>query len=113
VLYYFAENLSVREREFAERLSASGISAEDAAAEVAAAIQRAFSYAAWADKYDGRVHATTFRNAMNEPKVGLVAPTEAPLLVFSLVPAVATAIPVAVPSERHPLRLLISSGVRP
>jgi aldehyde dehydrogenase (NAD+) len=78
---------------------------------VRAAIRRAFYYAAWADKYDGAVHATPFRNvtiAMNEPVgvLGLVSPVEAPLLGFlSLVlPAVAMGnTVVAVPSERWPL----------
>jgi aldehyde dehydrogenase (NAD+) len=112
VLYYFAENLAAREKEFSERLALlTGGTAEEAAREVSASIQRAFTYAAWADKYDGRVHATPFRNvtlAMNEPLgvVGLVAPAEAPLLGFlSLVlPAVAMGnTVVAVPSERWPL----------
>jgi len=112
VLYYVAENLAVREREFAERLRALTGSSEDAAAlEVRASIRRAFVYAAWADKYDGRVHATPIRNvtlAMNEPigVLGLVAPSEAPLLGFlSLVlPAAAMGHSVvAVPSERWPL----------
>jgi aldehyde dehydrogenase (NAD+) len=112
VLYYFAENLAAREKEFVERLGTlTGGPPTAAAGEVAAAIQRAFSYAAWADKYDGRVHATPFRNvtlAMNEPigVLGLVCPVEAPLLGFlSLVlPAVAMGnTVVAVPSERWPL----------
>jgi aldehyde dehydrogenase (NAD+) len=110
VLYYFAENLAIREQEFVARLSSLS-SLASPSAEVAASIQRAFAYAAWADKYDGRVHATPFRNvtlAMNEPigVMGLVAPTEAPLLGFlSLVlPAVAMGnCVVAVPSERWPL----------
>jgi aldehyde dehydrogenase (NAD+) len=112
VLYYLAENLAVREREFVERIVAlTAAGPERAAREVSAAIQRAFGYAAWADKYDGRVHATPFRNvtlAMNEPigVLGLVAPAEAPLLGFlSLVlPAVAMGNTViAVPSEQSPL----------
>ncbi|HEX7025583.1 MAG TPA: aldehyde dehydrogenase family protein [Gemmatimonadales bacterium] len=112
VLYYLAENLAVRESEFAERLRAlTGAAADAAAREVAESIQRAFCYAAWADKFDGRVHATPFRNvtlAMNEPigVLGMVAPTEAPLLGFlSLVlPAVAMGnTVVAIPSERWPL----------
>jgi aldehyde dehydrogenase (NAD+) len=110
VLYYVAENLAVREREFAERLAVLGRSASPEA-EVRAAIERAFYYAAWADKYDGRVHHTPFRNvtlAMNEPigVLGLIAPDDVPLLGFlSLVlPAVAMGNPVvAVPSEPAPL----------
>ncbi|NOT10179.1 MAG: aldehyde dehydrogenase, partial [Gemmatimonadales bacterium] len=111
VLYYVGENLAAREKEFAERLASLTGSAEDAAIEVAAAVRRCFFYAAWADKYDGRVHQTPFRNvtlAMNEPVgvLGLIAPEEAPLLGFlSLVlPAVAMGnAVVAVPSERRPL----------
>jgi aldehyde dehydrogenase (NAD+) len=112
VLYYFAENLAIREREFVDRLTALTACPPAAAeAEVRASIQRGFAYAAWADKYDGRVHATPFRNvtlAMNEPigVMGLVAPSEAPLLGFlSLVlPAVAMGnCVIAVPSERWPL----------
>ena len=112
ILYYLAENLAVRESEFAARLCALCARTPDfAESEVRTCVQRAFSYAAWADKYDGRVHATPYRNvtlAMNEPVgvLGLVAPTEAPLLGFlSLVlPAVAMGnTVVAVPSERWPL----------
>ena len=110
VLYYFAENLAIREPEFVGRLTA--LTASNApSAEVRLAIERAFYYAAWADKYDGRVHHTPFRNvtlAMNEPigVLGLVAPVDQPLLGFlSLVlPALAMGNPVvAVPSERWPL----------
>ena len=109
VLYYLAENLAIREAEFTERLTT--LTGRDGSAEVRGAIERAFGYAAWADKYDGRVHATPFRNvtlAMNEPigVIGQVCPVEAPLLGFlSLVlPAVAMGnAVVAVPSERWPL----------
>jgi aldehyde dehydrogenase (NAD+) len=109
VLYYFAENLAVREEEFNARLAS--LSGSPATGEVRAAIERAFYYAAWADKYDGRVHNTPFRNvtlAMNEPigVLGLVAPIELPLLGFLslLLPALAMGNPVvAVPSERWPL----------
>jgi aldehyde dehydrogenase (NAD+) len=74
-------------------------------------IERIFSYAAWADKFDGAVHNPPFRNiaiAMNEPlgTMGIVCPREAPLLGFlSLVlPAIAMGNTViAVPSETYPL----------
>jgi aldehyde dehydrogenase (NAD+) len=109
VLYYFAENLAVRQAEFEGRLAALG-DGDAAAEEVRVAIERAFAYAAWADKYDGRVHHTPFRNvtlAMNEPigVIGIVAPEPAPLLgLLSLVlPAIAMGnAVVAVPSERGP-----------
>ena len=112
VLYYVAENLSARAREFEARLSRmTGASAEDAAREVEASIRRTFFYAAWADKYDGQVHSTRARFvtlAMNEPYgvMGLVCPDEAPLLalVSLLMPALAMGNrAVVVPSPVHPL----------
>jgi len=112
VLYYVAENLSARVGEFARRLrTMTGASARAAEAEVEASVRRAFFYAAYADKFDGAVHATRSRFvtlAMNEPwgVMGIVCPNEAPLLAFvSLVmPAVATGnCVVVVPSSCHPL----------
>jgi aldehyde dehydrogenase (NAD+) len=112
ILYYVAENLAVREAEFASRLGAmTAQTPESAAREVASAIARTFYYAAWADKYDGAVHATKSRHvtlAIPEPwgVMGIVCPDEAPLLAFiSLVmPALAVGNRVvAVPSERYPL----------
>ena len=112
VLYYLAENLAQRADEFAARIACmTGRQLGDARREVDASIARLFSYAAWADKYDGAVHQTPIRGvtlAMNEP-VGVIgiACTEAePLLGFvSLVgPAVAVGNTViAIPSEAHPL----------
>jgi aldehyde dehydrogenase (NAD+) len=110
VLYYCAENLSQRRDEVARRLSAA-VGAKQAAAELDLGIERIFSYAAWADKFDGAVHNPPFRNiaiAMNEPlgTMGIVCPREAPLLGFlSLVlPAIAMGNTViAVPSETYPL----------
>jgi aldehyde dehydrogenase (NAD+) len=110
VLYYFAENLAIRQEEFTARLT-SLTSPSSPAAEVRRAIERAFYYAAWADKFDGRVHATPFRNvtlAMHEPLgvLGVVAPEQAPLLGFLSVvlPAVAMGNSViALPSEPAPL----------
>jgi aldehyde dehydrogenase (NAD+) len=96
VLYYIAENLSARAEEFAKRLVAMGQKSKAAAEEVELSIRRIFYYAAQADKYDGRVHATHKRNvtlAMNEPfgVIGVLCPDDAPLLGFvSLVmPAIA------------------------
>ena len=110
VLYYVAENLSQRREEIVRRLAAA-VGAEQATAEVALGIERIFSYAAWADKFDGDVHNPPFRNvaiAMKEPvgTVGIVCPDEAPLLGFlSLVmPALAMGNTViAIPSESYPL----------
>ncbi len=110
VLYYVGENLSQRGDEIAARLSAV-VGKKQAQAEVSFGIERIFSYAAWADKYDGAVHNPPFRNvalAMKEPigTVGVVCPADAPLLGFlSLVmPAISTGNTViAIPSEKYPL----------
>lgn len=95
ILYYIAENLSARAAEFANRLDAMQGS-KTGAQEVDLTIQRLFTYAAWADKYDGRVHGVPIRGvalAMNEPVgvIGAVCPAEAPLLglVSSMAPAIA------------------------
>jgi aldehyde dehydrogenase (NAD+) len=112
VLYYVAENLSSRAKEFEERIVAmTGVSAKAAAEEVAVSIRRTFWYAAQADKFDGAVHATKSRHvtlAMNEAfgNMGILCPDEAPLLGFvSLVmPAISMGNRViVVPSSSHPL----------
>jgi aldehyde dehydrogenase (NAD+) len=112
ILYFLAENLQARHDEFAHRLRhLTGASEEHASREVDAAVSRLFTYGAWSDKYEGRVHLPPMRDvtlALNEPigVVGVACPDEAPLLSFvSLVmPAVAMGNRVvAIPSERHPL----------
>jgi aldehyde dehydrogenase (NAD+) len=110
VLYYLAENLSLRGEEIARGLAAV-VGAKQAASEVSLGIERIFSYAAWADKYDGAVHNPPFRNvalAMNEPlgTVGIVCPNQAPLLglLSLLMPVLAAGnVAVVVPSETYPL----------
>ena len=112
VLYYIAENLSARADEFATRLrDLTACSQARAEAEVATAIDRLFSYGAWADKMDGRVAQVPIRGvalAMREPVgvIGALAPDEAPLLgMLSLVaPAIAMGNRVVVvPSTAYPL----------
>jgi aldehyde dehydrogenase (NAD+) len=112
ILYYVAENLEARADEFARRLvDMTGHSRAQAEREVQATVSRLFSYGAWADKFEGRVHNPPMRNvtiAMHEPigVVGITCPDDAPLLSFvSLVaPAIAAGnTVVAIPSERHPL----------
>ncbi|HYW09583.1 MAG TPA: aldehyde dehydrogenase family protein, partial [Longimicrobium sp.] len=108
---YLAENLAARSDEFARRLASLSGDEAGAAREVEASIRRLYTYGAWADKWDGAVHATPHRNvtlAMNEAigVIGIACPDEAPLLGFvSLVaPAIAMGNSVVViPSERHPL----------
>ena len=110
VLYYCAENLSQRRGEIAGRLAVV-VGEKQAEAELELGIQRIFSYAAWADKFDGAVHNPPFRNiaiAMNEAigTVGIICPQEAPLLGFLSVVMPALAVGntvVAVPSEAYPL----------
>jgi aldehyde dehydrogenase (NAD+) len=95
ILFYIAENLSARGDEFAKRLNTlqGGKSGEK---EVEATIQRLFTYAAWADKYDGAAKGVPLRGialAMNEP-TGIIAalcPDEAPLLglISCMAPAIA------------------------
>jgi aldehyde dehydrogenase (NAD+) len=102
ILYFIAENLATRGAEFAARVGRD---------ELDASIARLFTYAAWADKWDGAVHQTPIRGvtlAMNEPVgvLGIAAPDEVPLLGFvSLVaPAIAVGNTViVVPSESMPL----------
>lgn len=112
VLYFLAENLSVRADEFAARLTAlTGASAKAAREEVDLSIERLFLFAGMADKFEGRVHnppARAVTLALHEPvgTLGIVAPDDAPLLglVSLLAPALAMGNNVvAIPSEKHPL----------
>jgi aldehyde dehydrogenase (NAD+) len=95
ILYYIAENLAARSDEFANRLDAMQ-GGKSGAKEVAASISRLFTYAAWADKYDGQVHGVPIRGAalaMKEPVgvIGAICPDEAPLLglISCMAPAIA------------------------
>ena len=112
ILYYLAENLSVRAAEFTRRLdSLTGTGKDEAQREVQRTIERLFYYAAWADKYEGHVHQTPFRNvtlAMPEPwgVVGVICPAEQPLLVLVSLMAPVIAMGnrlVIVPSWKFPL----------
>ena len=112
ILYFIAENLDARNAEFVQRIiTMTGETKKSAQAEVDAAIERLFTYAAWADKYGGTVQETTLRGitvAVNEPVgvIGIACPDEYPLLGFvSLVaPAIARGNTVVViPSPQHPL----------
>jgi aldehyde dehydrogenase (NAD+) len=112
VLFYLAENLAAREDEFTARLSSmNGRASDRARDEIRLAVRRAFSYAAWSDKWEGAVHPTPMRSvtlAMPEPLgvIGIVCDDVDPLLGFiSLVlPAIAVGNTViVVPSESAPL----------
>ena len=112
ILYYIAENLSIRAEEFAERLRAmTGQSRKSAQAEVDLSISRLFSYASYADKYGGTLQETTLYGlvvGLTEPVgvVGIACPEEYPLLGFvSLMgPAIARGnTAVIIPSTPYPL----------
>ncbi len=63
VLYYIAENLAIRSEEFAHRIAQmTNCSKVDGLKEVEESIERIYTYAALADKYDGHVHHTIHRN---------------------------------------------------
>lgn len=98
VLYFLAENMAAR---------LTGPEADTA-------IARAFYWAAWADKYDGRVHSTQSAHvtlAIKEPfgVMSVICPDEAPLLGFvsTVLPAIAMGNRViAVPSQSNPVPAL-------
>jgi aldehyde dehydrogenase (NAD+) len=112
VLFYLGENLIQRADEISARLAAI-VGGKQATAEVARGIERVFSYAAWADKFDGAVHNPPFHNvsiAMNEPigTIGMIGPSEAPFLglLSVMLPAIAMGNTiVAIPSERYALMI--------
>jgi len=112
ILYYIAENLAARGVEFAARIDAmTACGKRRARQEVEASISRLFTYAAWADKYDGAVHSVPIRGvsiAMNEPigVMALVCDDAFPLLgLVSLIgPAMATGnATIVIPSHPYPL----------
>ena len=95
ILYYIAENLAARGPEFAQRLDAMQ-GGKSGSKEVEAALQSLFTYAAWADKYDGQAHGVPIRGialAMKEPVgvIGALCPAQSPLLglVAIMAPAIA------------------------
>ncbi len=112
VIYFLAENLAARAGEFAARITLqTGASSAVAHAEVEASIEKLFEAAAWADKYDGRIHGVPQRNvtlAMNEPMgvLAILMPDDRPLLalVALMAPALAMGnVLVIVPSPKYPL----------
>ncbi len=83
ILYYLGENLSARTDEFAARLNAM-TGTETGAREVENAVDQLFTWAAWADKFDGRAKGVPIRGmalAMYEPvgKIAAFASDDAPL----------------------------------
>ncbi|HSJ30879.1 MAG TPA: aldehyde dehydrogenase family protein [Longimicrobiales bacterium] len=111
VLYYLAENMAARADELSQRLRHFTEKDAEAADEVQLSIERLFFYAAYADKWESRVHQTPYRMitlAMREPVgvIGVACPDERPLLGFisTIAPALALGnCVIAVPSETAPL----------
>jgi aldehyde dehydrogenase (NAD+) len=109
VIYYIAENLSARAEEFTRRIAQlSGKSTAESATELVLCLDRIYTYAAMADKYDSQVHSTPFRNvtlAMKEPLgvIGIVAPEEAGFLglISTVMPAIAMGNRVVVIPSAH------------
>ncbi len=89
----------------------TGAKLKEAQAEVEAALERLFTYAAYCDKYGGEIQETPLRGitmALHEPVgvIGIACPDEAPLLGFVslFAPAIARGNTVVIlPSERYPL----------
>ncbi len=110
ILYYLGENLSARAAEFAHRIDTMK-GGRQGAKEVEASIQRFFTYAAWADKYDGKAHGVPIRGvalAMKEPVgiIGALCADDVPLLglVAVMAPAIAMGNRVVLAgSEPYPL----------
>ena len=92
-------------------MSQTGIDEHGATLEVETALSRLFSYAAWADKFEGTIHRPPLKGvtlAMREAigVIGIACPDEQPLLgLISLVaPAIAMGNTVIViPSQQAPL----------
>ena len=113
ILYYLAENLSLRTHEFAALLQPL---LGDAAAEreVALSVERVFGFAALADKFGGQLQETTLRGvvaAQNEPigVIGILCPERYPLLAFVTLLGAALSrgnTAILIPSQRHPLPAL-------
>jgi aldehyde dehydrogenase (NAD+) len=112
ILYYLAENLSTRAKEFAERIDAMTEAARRRRARRSRPPSRGlFTYGAWADKNDGAVHSVPIRGvaiAMNEPigVMGIACPDAFPLLGMASLVAPAIAMgntTIVIPSQAHPL----------
>ncbi len=110
VLYFLAENLATRKEEFASQINRL-TGGKTGAAEVDASVDRLFTYAAWADKFDGQVRQVPMRGvalAMREAcgVIGALCPDDVPLLglVSVMAPAIAMGNRVVlVASEPFPL----------
>ena len=79
ILYYTAENLELRKKEFACIIA--DMTGRDGKQEVESSLETIFHYAAWADKFEGTIHDVPIRGvslAMNEPigVIGIICPDD-------------------------------------
>jgi aldehyde dehydrogenase (NAD+) len=110
VLYYIGETLAGRKDDYAALIDRM-TGGDGGAAEVEAAVDRLFTYAAWADKFEGAVKPVPMRGVamgMREPcgVIGAICPDEMPLLglVSVMAPIIAMGNrAVLVASEAFPL----------
>ena len=110
IMFYIAENLSQRRDYFISLLSSTAF-CQNPIQEFDTALKRLFSFASWADKFDGAVHQAPIRAntiALNEPVgvIGVICPNLAPLASFVTLIAAALCQGnrlVVIPSENFPL----------
>ena len=112
ILYYLAENLNYRKAEVCQRIvDSTNSSKEQAETEFDTSIEKLFTFAAWADKFEGSVHQPPIQGvalAINEAigVMGIACPDDSPLLAFIslLAPAIAMGNRVVIiPSQLAPL----------
>lgn len=110
ILYYMAENISARSEELAKLINKL-TGCKKGQKEVEASIDRLFTYAAWADKFDGDIRNVPIRGLalkLNEPvgKIGVICPDDWPLLglISTLAPGLSMGNRmIMVASEAYPL----------
>ena len=110
ILFYIAENLSQRRDYFISLLSSTSL-CQNPLQEFDTALERLFTFASWADKFDGVVHQAPIRAntiALNEPVgvMGVICPDRYPLASFITLIAAALCQGnrlIVIPSENFPL----------
>ena len=112
ILYYIAENLSMRAKEWEELVAlCTGANKGKAKLEVEKTISRLFSYASWADKYGGSIQETTLHGFVTRYHdylgvIGIICPDSPSLLGFIslLAPAIARGNTIVIiPSSGSPI----------
>ena len=110
IMFYIAENLSQRRDYFISLLSSTSL-CQNPLQEFDTTLERLFTFASWADKFDGVVHQAPIRAntiALNEPVgvMGVICPDLAPLASFITLIAAALCQGnrlIVIPSENFPL----------